>query len=263
VRPWTLTAARALSEQVFSGSIKLPNLRITAQNCNSLNLSSPLNIRNKKIVSIINLDSDIIFLSDIRAGNKHNHKIVSDLFKFQYSTYINSTQARKGVGILIKNNSPVQVLETHRDVHENILILKCSVNDTTFILGSVYGPNTDDESFFNDLRHLINVCNCDKIVLGGDWNTTMSPLPGNINPDVFYMVSIPSKNRTDWLLELCNDLDLYDIFRCMNGRDYTHVPYGAKKNRSLIDFFLVSESLYNSIRSCKIKTWYNKKIIVQ
>jgi exonuclease III len=259
-RTWKWIAVVRLSEKVFFGNIKLPKIQIISQNCNSLNLASPYAIRNKKIVSITSLDADVILLSDVRAGKCF--KNVADLFKFHYRTYINSTQARRGVGILIKNNSPIQVVDSFRDEQENIILLKCKVDSVVFVLGAVYGPNTDDREFFVNLNSLLKLCNTPSIILGGDWNTTPSSLPASVNPDVFSMVSIPSKKRSDWLTELCEDFDLYDVFRHLHGnkRDYSYVPYGQKKNRSRIDFFLVSESLVNSVRECKVGTWHNKKV---
>jgi hypothetical protein len=93
------------------------------------------------------------------------------------------------------------------------------------------------------------------LILGGDWNLTYSTLDVPQNPDVLNMNSTPSIVRSGWLLDLCEQFSLINPFRAFHptNRDYTFVPHGAKKHRSRLDFFLVSSSLLNNIKSCNIQ----------
>jgi hypothetical protein len=91
--------------------------------------------------------------------------------------------------------------------------------------------------------------------MGGDWNLTYSTLDVPHNPDIINMNSPPSIVRSGWLLDLCEQYSLIDPVRAFHPtvRDYTFVPYGAKKHRSRLDFFLVSSALLNTIKGCNIQ----------
>jgi exonuclease III len=241
-------------------SHKIPQLSILAQNCNSLNVTCINDICCKKILNIINHNASIVFLSDIRLGAKAN--VVMDQFRLHYRMFANSTLSRRGVAILIKNNLDFTMVNQYKDTDQNILLLKCKINGTELILGSVYGPNTDNQQFFAELETQISNLNCPRVLLGGDWNTTPSYLAPDINPDVYNMNAIPSKKRSEWLEQVCHNLELCDAYRIANGNDtdFSHVPFGNKKNRSRIDFFLISSSLCGNIEKCTISGWHNKKL---
>ena len=77
------------------------NVTFSAQNCNSLNVSGLTKNTRSKVTSILNLNTDIILLSDLRLGNKA--KYVSDLFRLKYRFHHNSSMNRRGVAILVRN----------------------------------------------------------------------------------------------------------------------------------------------------------------
>ena len=77
------------------------NINFSTQNCNSFNVSGITKNTKSEVTSIINLNTDIIFLSDTRLGNKAMH--ISDLFRLKYRFYSNSTMNKRGVAILIRN----------------------------------------------------------------------------------------------------------------------------------------------------------------
>jgi hypothetical protein len=89
----------------------------------------------------------------------------------------------------------------------NILIIDVTILGKRFTLGSIYGPNTDVENFFSDIRHTCEAFANAHIIVGGDWNTTVDGRPTNSNIDTINMVDIPSKRRTKWLNNLCTRLD--------------------------------------------------------
>jgi exonuclease III len=253
-----LSLSNNLDDRPYSGHF---DLKISSQNCNSLNLSCPDQIRNDKIGAIFNLNSDIIFLSDIRANG--NSSTFLDLIKLRYRGYINSTMAKRGVAILIRHDLNYNVITQINDPNENFIILNLTINDSHFILASVYGPNNDDESFFDNLSLHLGSQDCRNIVVGGDWNTTPSMLNATHNPDTYRMCNLPSARRSEWLSALCEKTDLIDIFRVINGdySDFTYIPFGLnRKNRSRIDFFLVSAELINVCRKCETNPLYSKKL---
>jgi len=228
------------------------NLSFAAINCNSLNTST-LKSANMKIASILKLNADVIFLSDVRLGSRA--AAVQASTKSRYQMLYNSTNTKRGVALLIKNGLGLDIDETMNDAEENILLIKCTINNNSFVLGSVYGPNEDNETFFINLARFLERCQGSNIVLAGDWNTTVSGRNVENNADVHNMRSIPSATRTLWLNDLMARFNMIDIFRHRNGdvRDYTYVPFGSvRKNRSRIDYFLVSDSLIGHVSDCSI-----------
>ena len=118
------------------------NISFSAQNCNSLNVSGLTKNTRSKVTSILNLNTDIIFLSDTRLGNKS--KYISDLFRFHH----NSSQNRRGVAILVRNELDFVLTETVQDQDENVIFIAGIHSGKKLILGSVYGPNDNNKSFF-------------------------------------------------------------------------------------------------------------------
>ncbi len=96
----------------------------------------------------------------------------------------------------------------------------------------------------------------------GDWNATLSNLPLDINPDVFSMRAVPSTARTERILQICEDFGLTDPYRALHpaDRDYTYIPASVlRTNRSHIDFFLVSDIIFEDIQKCEIAQSFCRK----
>ena len=110
--------------------------------------------------------------------------------------YYNSTLPKHGVGIIVRNNVNMIVHSRYADASENILLMNCTINDVHVILGSVYGPNTNQESFFEDLTAGLNSFPKVPVILGREWNTTKLAAPVRDNLDVIFLQDIPSLART-------------------------------------------------------------------
>jgi hypothetical protein len=91
-------------------NITVPNLafdlNISTQNVRSLNISTKNIITDQKILAVVGLCSDIIFLSDLRLNSLKQSVACKDITKrFQllgYKFIHNSPHSNRGVGILIK-----------------------------------------------------------------------------------------------------------------------------------------------------------------
>jgi exonuclease III len=130
--------------------------------------------------------------------------------------------------------------------------------NVTITIGSIYGPNVDDETFFLQLREKINAFNSDFVVVGGDWNATLDSSNSRINIDTFNTVGIPSVRRSLWLNRLCEDSGLLDPYRYFypDTREFTFVPFSDNAtNRSRLDFFLMSETLTTQCINCRIPNY--------
>jgi exonuclease III len=241
--------------------LKFPHLTLSIQNCNSLNISTECDKQLTKIVAITSLCTSIIFLSDIRMGctAEHSDKI-SKMFltnsNKNYKFIFNSSKSSRGVGMLIDNSLAFSVLSVFKCPSENILGVRLLLDNSPIFLISIYGPNENDIAFYSQLTSLIAENSDVPVIIGGDWNSTYSTGEPNTNPDVLYMKSIPSKLRSGWLNELCIELELSDPYRALHPtrRDYTLTPRGTKKNRSRLDFFLISNNILPFVHRCEISS---------
>jgi exonuclease III len=126
------------------------------------------------------------------------------------------------------------------DPAENYLLLEVAIAGKNFILGSIYGPNTNNREFFANLERDLQSLNNERRIIAGDWNCTFSCDDVQVNIDCINMAAPPNRTHSLLLNELCDRLALIEPYRTLNPNklEYTYVPRAAgAKNRSRIDFF--------------------------
>ncbi len=229
---------------------KMPKLIISSQNVCSLNVAKPGRKTHSKLITVTKSESDIIFLSDTRLNSNIQIAGVNDIEKkltfLGYTFLHNSHKNSRGTAILLINKMAYSIEDTYRDADCNILMIKIKIADTTLTLGSIYGPNQDDDVFFDRINRTIVKFGSDYVIIGGDWITTYDGRNSRQNIDIINTANIPSARRSMWLNRLCTDCTLLDPYRHFypESREYTYIPYAAgATNRSRIDFFFMSESL--------------------
>jgi exonuclease III len=229
------------------------------QNVCSLNISKPCRKTYSKLASVVKSESDIILLCDTRLNSDAQVAALNDInvkLRFMgYSFFHNSTRNSRGTAILVSKKLLVTVEDSYRDNDCNILLLKLRIGAISLTLGSIYGPNTDDEQFFNRISEKVRMFGSDFVIVGGDWNTTYDMNTTRLNKDVLNTVNIPSVRRSRWLNQLCIDLHLTDPYRYLypDSQEYTYIPFAADAiNRSRLDFFIMSEALVDQCVNCRI-----------
>jgi exonuclease III len=255
-------------------NITVPNLafdlNISTQNVRSLNISTKNIITDQKILAVVGLCSDIIFLSDLRLNSLKQSVACKDITKrFQllgYKFIHNSPHSNRGVGILIKKKAmeKIHILNTVRDLEGNHILIDIDYKSTRYTLGSVYGANTNDGiDMYNVLRNDILQLKNTKIILGGDWNCVWDRSAVEVNLDVINMVNVPSLQRSNKVHEMCTVLNLTDPYRIFypNNREFTFTPNGVNQyNRSRLDFFLVSKELTDLVLDVTIPHCLNSAV---
>jgi hypothetical protein len=150
----------------------------------------------------------------------------------------------------------LRILGLDGDEEGNFMVIKVETTQGVFTLGSVYGPNHDEQAnTYETLSRLIRKNRADKIIIGGDFNATWDNNRVNSNVDVFNMVDIPSRVRTGKIRDLAEEFQLVDAFRTLNPnkKEYTYIPSAINnRNRSRLDFFLISSNIINAIDQCEI-----------
>ena len=232
----------------------LGNLKITSLNCRSLNLSeTSLSDCKGKLNWVISNNSDICFLSEVKF---HDLSLLPNIKRFlstnnlgSYDLYLNSTGSRRGTAIIIRKKLDIHVVTEFRDKNENFILLECRLNNNNILLGSIYAPNDDQSVFFTDLESALSRFNSMKTILGGDWNTCLSSLPPDINPDIDRHNGF-SNNGATLIANLCRNFHITDPFRVRfpNKREFSYRRKVANgTSRSRIDFFLISNDLLSSM----------------
>jgi Reverse transcriptase (RNA-dependent DNA polymerase) len=158
---------------------------------------------------------------------------------------------------LISRDLTYSIEQTYRDDNENILCLYINISGCVFKLISIYGPNSNDMLFFNDLRNILARDPDVPVLSGGDWNMSVSVLDSRDNIDIINMQNPPSIYRSRLLYDICCDFNLSDPFRVLHPtrRDFTYIPRANTNNRSRIDFFIISNNLLNHVKSCEINPY--------
>jgi exonuclease III len=241
-----------VTSQVTTDLHNLAHLTFSSQNCNSLNRSTNCPKQTKKIAAILALQTTFIFLSDLRL-NTNNYGF-NNLFSPRYDMYHNSTSNKRGVGILIARSLTYTIIQSFTDNKNNVLALRLRLGDSDIILISIYGPNNNYKDFFHFIRSvLINNRNT-LVICAGDWNTIYSTDPSEVNIDTINMNSPPSPIRSAWLSELCEDFNLSDPFRAKYPykQEFTYISRSGTRNRSRLDFFIISDRLLYVCNKCDI-----------
>jgi exonuclease III len=245
------------------------NLNIISQNCQSLNVSTKNRKTTQKIVALTKTGADIILMSDIRLNSLIQIAATNDIAKkleFNgYEFYYNSPFASRGVGIAVKKTLGLLKNNQSNDRTGNILAIDFTFpannagpdQHSMLTIFSLYGPNDNNGEFYNDLNIMLEGRNNRNIILGGDFNCTWDNNPPEQNIDVINMRSIPSRFRTEKILNIARKHNLVEPFRFLrpNSKDFTYIPNAiANQNRSRIDFFLISNNLLDVLQDSGIKT---------
>ena len=167
-----------------------------------------------------------------------------------FTSFFNSSKNSRGTAILLASEIGFTVNEIFQDQDENILIIDVSLKNSHFLFGSIYGPNNTCRGFYNFLRELFIRKPNHEIV--------------EHNIDVFSMAALPNAKNGEFLEGLCLDFNLSDPFRTLypSKRAFSYSPFGTiRRNRSILDFFVVSHSLIPNIVDCSISPGLATKLI--
>jgi exonuclease III len=240
---------------------KFPKLIFACQNVRvcSLNISKPNKKTHSKLITVTRSGADVIFLCDTRLNSDKQIAGVNDIVKkirfMGYSFYHNSRNNSRGTAVLLSNRINYAIRDTFCDENCNMLLLKIVIGNISVTLGSIYGPNDDDENFFNQLEIGIDRFNSDFVILGGDWNATYDTRNNRSNLDTHNTIGIPSVRRSAWLNQLCTRKSLEDPYRYFypENKEFTYIPFAAEAtNRSRLDFYIVSANLLSQCVNCRI-----------
>ena len=167
--------------------------------------------------------------------------------------FINGIKSNaRGVAILIRNNFEYKVLNCNKDSDGNYLHLKLQLDTMSLNLITIYGPNSDNPHFFQNIQDILEQNNADYSIVCGDFNVVLNP-----KLDTYNYLHMNNPKAHIAVKNMIDREDLIDIFR-QNfplTRRYTWRKRNPIKQAHL-DYFLISSQMSNIIKSCSIKAGY-------
>ena len=145
----------------------------------------------------------------------------------------------------------------HIDPEENFIFIRTSLLGKNLLLGAIYGPNNTSRDFYRRISAILELYTNCSIIIGGDWNTVLDQSPVGNNIDIFKMASIPNPKNSELLRKMVVEYELSDPFRVLHPsvHSFTYSPFGLmRKNRSRLDFLLISQNNLPSLLDCEISS---------
>ena len=181
----------------------------------------------------------------------HGTKEVESIWSNEWGNrvlYSNGTCQSQGVAILLGKKVSNNIRLVERDMEG--CMLKCQIiyNEYTYNIINVYGPNCDDDKFFNELVQNVKRDEAIHTIVGGDFNVVRDPFADRGSGIVFH----PRAKRV--LDNFLAEEDFADIWRNFNPdkKWFTWMKLHARHTWSRIDYFLVSPSLLTRCTNCEI-----------
>ena len=83
------------------------------------------------------------------------------------------SSANAGVCILFNNNFQFEIIRKFSDQEGRYIIIDMKIDNKILTLVNIYAPNNDNPTFFQNLLNHILSFECEKVVMGGDFNLVM------------------------------------------------------------------------------------------
>ena len=165
----------------------------------------------------------------------------------------------RGVAILLNNNFEYEVLNYKKDKNGNFLNLILKLSTMIVNIISIYGPNTDNTEFYEEVQNLLDDGNSDYTLICGDFNLVLNP-----DLDSYNYKHINNPRARQMVLNMMSEFDLCDVFRQFNPdrRRYTWRRKNPVKQARL-DFFLASTNMVDVIKNCDISLSYRSDHSIQ
>ena len=180
-------------------------LKLTSHNVNGIN---KLNKEQTYINRYIVLGVDIICLIHVRLEQQKLTQI-ENRYKKNYDAILNSN-TKRGILILINNRKDIKWEETYRTPDGNLILLKIKFDNQTFQILAIYGPNEDNEPFYDDILSLLTANPHEQVIWIGDFNLILDYQKQAIN-----YLTRPNPKASQKVNKIISQLGLVDVFTHM------------------------------------------------
>lgn len=174
--------------------------------------------------------------------------------EWEGQSYFSGQQSNKeGVAILIHKSFNGTVSNFTEIIPGRMISLNIAINNWEFTILNIYGPNTDNGEYFKTLVKQLSKDEVNNYIIGGDFNTVI-----DIHYDKKNGRIDTHKKCREILKSMMTSFDLIDIWRLVNPNSTQYTWHSNTKPIifSRLDYFLISDSLTNIVKNCKIKPGY-------
>lgn len=188
------------------------------------------------------MDSRIIFLQESHLLEEEENRIRR---RWQGSVFTAAFSSRsRGVMTLICESVPF-CANIIKDKGGRFLIIQGNLLSENLNLVNVYGPNSGDSRFYEDVFLLLTTLP-GKYVIAGDFNCTLIP-----SWDRSTGTDQSHHNSRLTIKRFIKDLKLLDIWRELHPQSKAFSCYSAIfQSYSRIDYFLISVELLSNVKTC-------------
>ena len=123
----------------------------------------------------------------------------------------------------------------------------------TVNLMTIYAPNKDNPSVFSEIQKVMQESNCENSIVCGDFSLVLDPLK-----DTNGYRHINNLKARLASLKMIDDLRLLDIYRQKHPNicRYTWRKKKSPQKQTRLDYFLISETLLDTVSNCEIQPAY-------
>lgn len=198
------------------------------------------------------LNRDIIFLQET-----HCTPQMENIWSNEWGRKIwfaNGTSSTRGVAVLIKKNFPIEVKKCSCLFEGRVIMLEIIVDEQSYLITNVYGPNEDDAEFYIKLFEEINNKEEPNFIIVGDLNVTLS-----FDKDTRGLSTDSHKRKREIINNFIDVQNVSDIWRERNPEKYqfSWKRNENKKQTSRLDYFLVSAGLNARVNKTEINPGFN------
>ena len=173
------------------------------------------------------------------------------------TVWAHGSKHSRGVGILVKKGFDFEHKDIIVDPDGRYIIINSMIQGENMWLVNIYAPNSkrDKAVFFEHLHNkfdLIGIDKSDPLLIGGDWNTILSPILDKSGGKELEDETVTNEMKT-----ILIDFDLIDIWRLKHPTT-KRFTYRQKKPliQTRLDYFLVSNILIDVIEKPQILASY-------
>lgn len=130
------------------------------------------NKRGRVFSHLKSLKADIMFLQETHIGPKDQNRLRASWISQVFQTVFD--RKARGVAILFRKSVPFRLDHMIADPYGRFVLITGHIDSTPITMLNVYGPNSDNPTFFRQVFDLIPT-SPSNIIIGGDFNCYLDP----------------------------------------------------------------------------------------
>ena len=153
----------------------------------------------------------------------------------------------------MNNNFEYKVEKVKTDKNGNYIILDVNIQGKRITLANLYGPNQDNPNFYTNIKQKVSEFENDRVILCGYWNFVLI-----LDLDCNNYLHIYNSKARKMILDYIVEENSLDVWRVSNedSRKYTWCRLNPVIKQARLDFYLISENMFQFVTDAKIIPGY-------